>query len=296
MILLKGAHQTGKTSLVARALARSRTGGKKAVVTDIQKLRLDRLGEIEAFLHALACSLADSLELDLGVETAWESRRLASSNFERFLKRALGGKRERVVWAIDEVDRIFPYPYASEFFGLLRAWHNESALNPGSHWQRLTILIAYATEAHLFIADANQSTFNVGSKFELLDFTREQVAALNTLYGSPADERGISELHTLLNGHPELPQRALYELATHRHSLSDLAKSATNEVGPFSDHLRHLLVSLEERPELLNSVREMLRGAATMPTDHFYRLRAFGILGGDRARDATPRSAGSSPS
>jgi hypothetical protein len=88
----------------------------------------------------------------------------------------------------------------------------------------------------------------------------------------------------------------LYELATHRHSLSDLAKSATNEVGPFSDHLRHLLVSLEERPELLNSVREMLRGAATMPTDHFYRLRAFGILGGDRARDATPRSAGSSPS
>ena len=54
---------------------------------------------------------------------------------------------------MDEVDRLFAYPFASEVFGLFRSWHNERALRPYAPWRQLTLAIAYATEAHLFISE-----------------------------------------------------------------------------------------------------------------------------------------------
>ena len=45
----------------------------------------------------------------------------------------------------------------SEVFGLFRSWHNRRSLEPASPLSRLTLAIAYATEAHLFITDVNQS-------------------------------------------------------------------------------------------------------------------------------------------
>ena len=88
-------------------------------------------------------------------------------------------------------------------FGLFRSWHNERALDPQGPWGRFTLAIAYATEAHLFITDLNQSPFNVGTRLALADFTLEQVAELNWRYGSPL--RGEPELAGfvhLAGGHP----------------------------------------------------------------------------------------------
>src|SRR5256885_8625763 len=91
---------------------------------------------------------------------------------------------EPIFWAMDEVDRIFTCDFGSEVFGLFRSWHNARALDPGGPWSRLTLAISYATEAHLFITDMNQSPFNVGFKVTLEDFNREQVADLNQRYAT----------------------------------------------------------------------------------------------------------------
>ena len=75
-------------------------------------------------------------------------------NFERYLRREVLGKIEApLVWGLDEVDRLFTCDFGSEVFGLFRSWHNERALDPAGPWSRLTLAIAYATEAHLFITD-----------------------------------------------------------------------------------------------------------------------------------------------
>jgi AAA domain-containing protein len=81
-----------------------------------------------------------------------------------------------IVWGLDEVDRLFHCDFGSEIFGLFRSWHNQRALEPTGPWSRLTLAMAYATEAHLFIADLNQSPFNVGTGLTLGDFTLEIVA------------------------------------------------------------------------------------------------------------------------
>src|SRR4029434_1802258 len=116
-------------------------------------------------------------------EQVWNPHLGPSSNFERYLRReALAEAAPPLVWGLDEVDRLSTCDFGSGVFGLFRSWHNKRALDPQGPWQQLTLAIAYATEAHLFITDLNQSPFNVGTRLALEDFNFEQVAELNRRY------------------------------------------------------------------------------------------------------------------
>src|SRR5918912_560109 len=99
------------------------------------------------------------------------------------MRRGLVGRTDTLlVWGLGEVDRVFPYEAGGQLFGLLRSWHDRRRLEPDGPWDRLTVAIAYATEAHLFITDLNQSPFNVGTRLTLEDFTPGEVAELNRRY------------------------------------------------------------------------------------------------------------------
>src|SRR5207302_734254 len=126
--------------------------------------------------------------------------------------------------------------------GLFRSWHNERSLDPAGPWQKLTLAIAYATEAHMFITDMNQSPFNVGTRLVLTDFTPEQLAELNKRYGSPLrDQSELNQFYNLVGGQPYLTRRGLHELAAHHVKFYDFANQASRDEGPFGDHLRRLL-------------------------------------------------------
>jgi hypothetical protein len=185
---------------------------------------------------------------------------------------------------------LFNYDYASDFFGLIRSWHNLRALDPTGPWQRLTLALAYATEAHLFITDLNQSPFNVGTRLELEDFTIEQVADLNSRHGGPLrDENEVSRFYRLIGGHPYLTRRGLYELVSRNISLEVIESRAHSFDSVFGDHLRRMLVSLERDAALSESLRDLLQGQGKLPMAHFYRLRSAGVLTGDSPQDARPR-------
>src|ERR1043166_1666817 len=184
IVLVKGARQMGKTSLLARGLNQAREAGTKVVLTDFQMLNNADLESADSLYRMLAAGMV--AELDQGDVNAWDSRLSPNMNFQQFLlKNILGKFSEHFVWGLDEVDRLFACAYGSEVFGLFRSWHNKRALDPNGPWSRLTLAIAYATEAHLFITDVNQSPFNVGTRLTLEDFTFEQVADLNRRYGAP---------------------------------------------------------------------------------------------------------------
>ncbi len=291
IILIKGARQMGKTSLMARGLQEARKAGAKVVLTDFQKLNASHLESVEKLFLALSQAFADQLDLDVVPEDVWNSRRGPSMNFERFLRREILGKLQgRVVWAIDEADRLFSFSFASEVFGLFRSWHNERSLSPDGPWQKLTLCISYATEAHMFIADMNQSPFNVGTRLVLADFTPEQVNELNQRYGAPlknSDE--LSAFYDLLSGQPYLTRRGLHELAAGKVKFATFEGQAARDDGPFGDHLRRILVSLAQDPRLCDIVRCMLAGKQSSTAESFYRLRSSGIVAGESARDMKPR-------
>ncbi len=290
IVLLKGARQVGKTSLLARGLQQARQAGAKVVLTDLQKLSADDLVSAESFYLALADLIADQLDLDVVPEDVWNARRGASINFERFIRREVLGKLSmHLVWGLDEVDRLFACTFGSEVFGLFRSWHNERSLDPQGPWQRLTMAIAYATEAHLFISDMNQSPFNVGTRLALEDFTLAQVGELNQRYGAPLKADEVAQYYELVSGHPYLVRCGLQEMVTHQRSLSALTAIADHEDGPFGDHLRRIAASLEQDKDLREIVRGILKNQPCPTPESFYRLRSAGLIVGDSAREARPR-------
>jgi nucleotide-binding universal stress UspA family protein/predicted Ser/Thr protein kinase len=291
IVLVKGARQMGKTSLLARGLQQARAAGTRVITTDFQKLNATHLETIESLFMTLGELIADQLDLDVYPEDVWKPKRAPSINFERYIRREVLEKLSGpLVWGLDEVDRLFTCPYASEVFGLFRTWHNERAVDPSAPWGRLTLAIVYATEAHLFITDQNQSPFNVGTRLELRDFDPAQVAELNTRYGSPLRGAGeLSRYYQLVGGHPYLVRRGLHEMATGGLGLDAFEAVADQDEGPFGDHLRRILVLLARDPALGEVVRGVLRGGPPPTTEDFYRLRSAGVMAGDSARDVRPR-------
>jgi hypothetical protein len=291
IVLVKGARQMGKTSLLARGLQQARSGGAKVVLTDFQKLNATHLESVDNFFLTIAEWIAEQLDIDALPEKSWSQRRGASINFERYLRREiLSNISQPLVWGLDEVDRLFTCTFGSEVFGLFRSWHNERSLDPEGPWNRLTLAIAYATEAHLFITDLNQSPFNVGTRLTLEDFTAEQVAQLNTRYGLPlkgAEE--VGNFYRLTGGQPYLVRRGLHEMSTEKLSLAAFASVADRDEGPFGDHLRRILVLLAQDDALCQVIREILKGNGSPDQESFYRLRSAGVMAGDSAGEVRPR-------
>jgi hypothetical protein len=71
--------------------------------------------------------------------------------------------------------------------------------------------------------------------------------------------------------------------------IAVLEAQAGQEDGIFGDHLRRLMASLAQDPELCEAVRRVLRGAPCPNAGSFYRLRSAGVLAGESARDTRPR-------
>ncbi len=291
IVLVKGARQVGKTSLLARGLQKAREHNATVVLIDFQQFSAATFESADKLLLAMAESIADQLDLDGDPHQGWENSLSHSIKFDRYLRREVFTQTQSpLVCGLDEVDRLFGFPCASEIFGLFRSWHNRRAYEPLGHWHRLTLAIAYATEAHLFITDLNQSPFNVGTRLSLNDFTLEQVAELNQRYGEPLQGRAdIERFHAFLGGHPYLTQRGLYEMVKNRLNLETILEIGDRDEGPFGDHLRRTLVALKQEDQLLEQLRGFLQSTATLSYDTLSRLRSAGILASDALQEPALR-------
>ncbi len=291
IVLIKGARQMGKTSLLARGLQFAREQGMRAASTDLQKFNSENFSNLTRLYQAMGESIADQLELNAIPAQGWEERRGPNANFERFLRReVLARLQAPLVWGLDEVDRLFVTPFGNEVFGLIRSWHNERALDPYGPWANLTIAIAYATEAHLFITDINQSPFNVGTRLTLEDFTPLQIAELNRRYQNPIkSQEDLNRFHRLIGGHPYLVRRGLHELATRKMPFDAFEEQAARDEAFYGDHLRRMLVLLVKDPALCEVMRGVLNSQPCPTPESFERLRSAGLVIGHSPDDARPR-------
>jgi hypothetical protein len=285
IVLIKGARQMGKTSLLARGLHQARQKNTRVVVIDFQALSETQLASTEALYKTIAETIADALDLEI---EDWRESRAPNTNLERFLRRTVFAAHQTpLILGLDEVDRLFACSFGSEVFGLFRSWHNRRSLDPDGPWHCLTLAIAYATEAHLFISDPNQSPFNVGTRLELSDFTEAEVETLNQRCGSPLAQ--TRPLYDLLSGQPYLTRHGLDVLTETKADFMDFAESAVLESGPFGEHLRRLLFAITQDALLTESVHSVLHRQPITHLASFYRLRAAGVIVGESPQKATLR-------
>jgi hypothetical protein len=281
-ITIKGPRQMGKSSLLIRTSGRAVELGKRVAFLDFQLFDRAALTNGECFYRQFCQWLTLELDLIDRVAEYWAAPLGNSQRCTRYMSRHLLKTLETpLVLAMDEVESVFDTDFRSDFFGMLRSWHNSRATTP--IWRQLDLVLVTSTEPYQLIANLNQSPFNVGQVLELVDFSAEQVATLNQQHGSPFNLRQVSQLMDLLAGHPYLVRRALYLVASQQITVSDLFTQAIADRGPFGDHLRYTLFRMNDKPDLVQGMLQVIRSQSCSDERVFFRLRGAGLVRRERA-------------
>jgi hypothetical protein len=284
-LTIKGPRQMGKSSLLMRTMDASMKAGKKLVYLDFQLFDQEVLSAADTFYRQFCASLTEQLGIDDKVVDYWQdsggNNQRCTLYMQTHVLKAIDGP---LVLLMDEVDRMFDADYRSDFFGMLRSWHNNRALPNLRIWKRFDLVLVTATEPYHLIANLNQSPFNVGEVILLEDFTLQQVSDLNQCHGSPLTPAQERQLMTLLHGHPYLVRRALYLVASQRLDFETLLEQSKMEQGPFGDHLRYHLFRIYGNQELVKCFLQVIRNN-TCSNERIARLLiAAGLVRRDEQR------------
>ena len=197
------------------------------------------------------------------------------SYFERHL---LANLTTPLALGLDEVDRVLQYPeLAADFFGLLRAWHEEAKNR--DIWRKLRLVVVHSTEVYIPM-DINQSPFNVGLPIELPEFGLQQVEELAQRHGLDWEATQVEQLMAMVGGHPYMVRLALYHISRQEMTLEQVLESAPTDSGLYSDHLRRHLWILSQHPELANALKKVVAVDSPVQLDSMqgFKLHSMGLV------------------
>lgn len=276
-----GPRHMGKTRFVDRLAEAAEDAGKSVVRVDFKLFDAESLADLRSLCFALCEWVAEDLDLEPPAPGHFD-RGLVPRRCLKFMSRAITAAEAHVVLVLDEVERILGTEGKNDFFGMLRALH-EARKQTRSAFKKLDLVLVASMNLHRATSDAHQSPFNVGQRFELVDFDREQVRNLARGLGIRLSAEVGERLHALLGGHPLLTRRAL---VAHRSGQLELDEdTAVDELlqsrSPFADHLRWCSFVLEQLSESdFNAFRASLRHGRGLDPELFWRLEGSGFLRG----------------
>jgi hypothetical protein len=277
-ITIKGPRQMGKSSLLNRLLVEAKAKDMRTAFIDFQLIENAVMENADVFYKQFCSLLSWEFEIEDRTEELWKIPLGQVQKTTNYLQRHLLKeiKDVQILLAMDEVERMFASPFRSDFFSMLRSWHNSRAR--GGDWSRLNLSLVTSTEPYQFIADLNQSPFNVGQVVELGDFTPEQVSDLNHRHHSPLSGTQVKQLFDLLGGHPYLTRRALYLVASQRDTFTELLENACEDNGPFGDHLRNYLFRMGDQERLKAGLVQVIKHQRCSDEHVFFQLRGSGLV------------------
>ncbi|MBD2067214.1 AAA-like domain-containing protein [Leptolyngbya sp. FACHB-671] len=282
LIRIKAPRQMGKTSLMARILHQAKQQGARVVPLSFQLANQRSLTNSDTFLQWFCASV--SLELGLldpdQLTKHWQLADLIGSNqcckayFEQYLLPSLSAP---LTLGLDEVDRVFAnLEIADDFFGLLRALHEEAKRR--EIWKNIRLIVVHSTEVYIPL-DVNKSPFNVGLPIELPEFTLLQVEELVQRHSLSCRSKDIQALTEVIGGHPFLVRLALYAIVHQSLSFEQLQDTSTTD-RIYADHLHRHLSNLERNPALMQAFRQVVLHDRTvrLPSEQAFKLDSMGLV------------------
>jgi transcriptional regulator with XRE-family HTH domain len=295
LIRIKAPRQMGKSSLLIRILDRATDLGCRSVALSFQLADKAIFQNLDQFLRWFCANMGLGLELPNRVTDYWDelfgSKVSCKMYFEQYL---LAKTPQQVVLGLDDVDWLFQYPQlASDFFGLLRTWHEEA-----KHrliWQKLRLVVVHSVDV-LLPLNVNQSPFNVGLPVELPPLTPLQVADLAKRHGL-----GLSSVEPLLNlvgGQPYLIRLALYDLQqminASGHTQDDVTEQIIENISEYQllqwqstapasiyrEHLQKKLWQLQQEPALLEAFQKVVNHSSPIELElsQAFKLQSMGLV------------------
>ncbi|MEW6493342.1 MAG: AAA-like domain-containing protein [Cyanobacteriota bacterium] len=284
LIRIKAPKFMGKTSLMIRILDSARNQGLKTVTLSLQLADAEVFTSLSRFLQWFCAVVTRSLGLPNRLNEYWDevfgSNYNCTDYFEDYLLAQLDSP---VVVALDEVDVVFNHPQiATDFFGMLRAWHQKAKYGDKSSriWQKLRLVVIHSTEVYIPL-NINQSPFNVGLSIELPEFTSLQVEDLARRHHLDWGTEEVECLMTLIGGNPYLVQVALHHITLQDITLEQLLENPTAEDGIYKDYLRRQLWNLQQYPDLVTALTRVVMSPNPVKLDpiQVFKLQSMGLVG-----------------
>jgi transcriptional regulator with XRE-family HTH domain len=281
LIRIKAPRQMGKTSLMARILHHAEQQGSRTVALSFQLANRKIFANSDTFLQWFCASIGQELGMLDQLPKCWQLADLIGSNqcckayFEQYL---LSESSTPLTLGLDESDRLFESPeIADDFFGLLRALHEEAKRR--DIWKKLRLIVVHSTEVYIPM-DVNKSPFNVGLPIDLPEFNSQQVQDLAKRHGLNWSDGEVVELMGLVGGHPYLVRLAMYRISRQDVSFNQLVKLPPTEAGIYSDHLRRHLWNLEKYSELMEAMREVVTVSqpVRLRSELGFKLNSMGLV------------------
>ncbi|MCL1474916.1 AAA-like domain-containing protein [Argonema antarcticum] len=279
LIRIKAPRQMGKTSLMARILHHASKSGFQTVPLSFQLADGKVFADLDKFLKWFCASVCRRLRLPNRLNDYWDdifgSKDNCTAYFEEYL---LENIESPLALGLDEVDYVFQHPeIAADFFGLLRAWH-EDAKNRDI-WKKLRLVVVHSTEVYIPLS-INQSPFNVGLPIELPEFTPQQVYDLTRWHDLDWNITQVEKLMAMVGGHPYLVRLALYYISRQDMTLEQLLQTSPTEAGLYGDHLRRHLWNLQQHPELARAMTEVVAATAPVRLESVqgFKLHSMGLV------------------
>jgi hypothetical protein len=277
-MVIKGSRQMGKTSLLARVINKAMQMGKRCALIDFQMLGRESLASQSAFFQRFSREVEEGLDLGTAGAT-WDKGLSYPQNLTHQIeKNVLAVLDAPLVLAIDEADFLFQASFSSDFFGMLRSWHNRRGnVLKGKLWKKLDIVLVISTEPYLLIESPYESPFNVAEVVYLSDFDVGQVRGLNQMHQSPLQPTQVDQLYELLHGQPYLTRKAFHLIKSGTPAVQVFA-SAANDTGPFGDHLRNYFLRLLNYPDVAAALKQVMLGRGCSNKKLAYRLESAGLV------------------
>jgi hypothetical protein len=279
LIRIKAPHHMGKTSLVQRILHHATQQGHQTAYLNFQSADASFLTNLDQLLQWFCGDITNALNLDDRVPDYWKqgmgSKQKCGNYFQRYL---LATITSPLTLGLDEVDQVFQHPeVAQEFFGLLRAWHEKGKNEPA--WQKLRLVISHSKEVYIPL-NINQSPFNVGLPIELPEFNQQQINELVQKHHLNLSQNEIEQLIGIVDGHPYLLRKALYEIARDSLNLEQFLQMAPTEEGIYGDHLRRHLFNLTADPNLEAAMKQVIASSnpVRLEANLAFKLRSLGLV------------------
>jgi transcriptional regulator with XRE-family HTH domain len=283
LIRIKAPKEMGKTSLMARILAKAREQDYMTVTLSLRLAEEDIFLSLERFLKWFCACISQSLGLPNRLEEHWDEIFGNNYNAISYFETCILASIDRpLVMALDDIDCVFKQEkIASDFLSLLRAMHEKAKYGDGNSaaWQRLRIIVIHSTEVYISL-NSNQSPFNVGLSVDLPEFTPSQVLDLAERHQLPWDNSNVDYLMNYVGGHPALIRQALYSIARHEISLPELVGTSSFANHIYGDCLGRLWGCLQQRPALLRAFSQVIKASEPVQIDSIpgFLLKSLGLI------------------
>jgi hypothetical protein len=276
LIRIQGSKKIGKTSLLARIIAYSKTQNYSTVRLDLAQAETEIFTSIRKLLRWICANAAQQLNLNSQLDDYWDEdvgALMSCTNYWR--AHILESISNPIVLAFDSIEKVFDYPnLARDFFALVRSWYEFS--KDILIWKQIRIVIVHINDLYVQ-SKSYQSPFNVGLIIKVSPFNETQVKDLVQRYGLNLQPTEINYLIELTGGLPYLLRLFFYDSVSENISLENLVQSSSNN-NILNKHLEYLKVNIRQDSRLWDSFKRVVSSPVELETEVACKLKSLGLV------------------